>query len=122
MEKAHGITALVVAIIVMFIPFDGTWLTILVAILAACAAGERFSLAIAAIIINVIHIFFFSPFLWATQGAESLGVAGQGEEIFFMPWILVGIQVVALNVLVKSQKAWKIRQFWQKRAAKFFQH
>jgi hypothetical protein len=61
MEKGLGIAALVVAIIAMFIPFVGTWLTILVAILAAFAAGEGFGLGIAAIIINVIHIFFFSP-------------------------------------------------------------
>ncbi len=102
MEKGLGIAALVVAIIAMFIPFLGTWLTILVAILAAFAAGEGFGLGIAAIIINVIHIFFFSPLLWATQGVASLGAASQGEEeVVFMPWILVGIQVVAVTVLVK---------------------
>lgn len=101
MEKGLGIAALVVAIIAMFIPFIGTWLTILVAILAAFAAGEGFGLGIAAIIINVIHIFFFSPLLWATQGAVSLGAALEGDKVVFMPWILVGIQVVAVTVLVK---------------------
>ena len=108
MEKGLGIAALVVAIIAMFIPFVGTWLTILVAILAAFAAGEGFGLGIAAIIINGIHIFFFSPLLWATQGVASLGAASQGEEVVFMPWILVGIQVVALTVLVKMNNKRKI--------------
>lgn len=110
MEKGLGIAALVVAIIAMFIPFAGTWLTILVAILAAFAVGEGFGLGIAAIIINVIHIFFFSPLLWATHGVVGLlgAAASQGDEVVFIPWILVGIQVVAVTVLVKNNNKRKI--------------
>jgi hypothetical protein len=59
MQKGLGITALVIAIIVIFVPFAGSWLTILVALLAAFAAGEGFGLGIAAIFINVVHIFVF---------------------------------------------------------------
>ncbi|MEI6706583.1 MAG: hypothetical protein WCK96_05540 [Methylococcales bacterium] len=108
MQKGLGIAALVIAIIAVFIPFLGTWLTVLVAILAAFAAGEGFGLAIAAIIIDFIHIFVFSPLLWATQGMASAGAAAQGEEIVFLPWVLVGIQVVALTVLIMLNNKSKI--------------
>jgi predicted PurR-regulated permease PerM len=69
----------------VFIPFLGTWLAVLVAILAAFAAGEGFGLAVAAIIIDFIHIFVFSPLLWATQDMASADAAAQGEEIVFLP-------------------------------------
>lgn len=100
MQKGLGITALVIAIIVIFVPFAGSWLTILVALLAAFAAGEGFGLGIAAIFINVVHIFVFSPLLWATQGLASAGAEQQGQEVVFMPWILIGFQAAALVILV----------------------
>jgi len=100
MQKGLGIAALVIAIIVIFVPFAGSWLTILVALLAAFAAGEGFGLAIAAILIDVIHIFVFSPLLWATQGLASAGAAQQGKEVVFLPWVLIGFQAVAFVVLI----------------------
>ena len=111
MQKGLGIAALVIAILAIFIPFAGTWITILVALLAAFAAGEGFGLGISAIIIDVIHIFLFSPLLWVTQGLASAGAASQGQGVVFLPWILVGVQVIAFIVLIlfnskrKSQTA-----------------
>ena len=104
MQKGLGIAALVIAIIAMFTPFLGTWLTIVVAIMAAFAYGQGFGLAIAAIAINVIHIFFFSPLLWATQGVLSAGAAAGGGDMVFMPWILLAIQAGATVVLIMLHK------------------
>lgn len=114
MQKSLGIAALVISIIAIFIPFLGTWLTILVAGLAAFAVGPGFSLGIAGIIVNIFHIFFLSPLLWATGGlaavadgaARSQGASGaEGASAFMaMPWILVAIQIGALAFLIMSNK------------------
>lgn len=114
MQKSLGIAALVISIIAIFIPFLGTWLTVLVAGLAAFAAGAGFSLGIAGIVINIVHILFLSPLLWATGGlaavadgaARSQGAAGaDGASAFMaMPWILIAIQIGALAFLILSNK------------------
>ena len=117
MQKGLGIAALVIAIISMFVPFVGTWLTVLAGLLAAFAYGPGIGLAIASIVINVVHIFFFSPLLWVTQGMAEAG-AVMGEELsksqgkavdidfVFLPWILVAAQIgagVLLYVLHSKQ-------------------
>lgn len=114
MQKSLGIAALVISIIAIFIPFLGTWMTVLVAALAAFAYGPGLSLAIAAIVIDIFHIFFLSPLLWATGGlaavsnemAKSTGSAGAEGATTFMalPWLLVAIQIGALVFLMKSNK------------------
>lgn len=104
MQKGLGISALVLAILAILIPFAGSWITVLVALLAAFAAGNGFGLGVAAIIINAFHIMLLSPLLWATQGLASLGAEHAGEEIIFIPYILLGIQAVALAVLIMFNK------------------
>jgi hypothetical protein len=99
MGKGLGIAALVLAIIAIFVPFAGSWLTIVVALLAVFAVGEGFGLGVAAIIINFLHIFFFSPLLWATQGLLEGRTAQTGEEFVFFPWFLIGIQIIAFVAL-----------------------
>lgn len=99
MQKGLGIAALVIAIIAMFVPFLGTWLTILVGIMAAFAYGPGIALAIASIILNVIHIFVFSPLLWVTQGLAQLGTPA-GQKVTFLPWVLIVAQVVAIVILI----------------------
>ena len=100
MQKGLGIAALVIAIIAIFIPFAGTWMTILAGLLAAFAVGSGFGMGIAAIIINAVHILFLSPLLWATQGMASAGAAHAGDDIVFLPWILLAVQAIALVVLI----------------------
>jgi hypothetical protein len=112
MQKGLGIAALVVAIIAIFIPFLGTWLTVLVAGLAIFAAGPGFGLAAASLVINVVHILFLSPLLWATSGLEMLadvaanssGQEAPGAGFRLLPWILIGIQVAAFALLLKANK------------------
>lgn len=104
MQKGLGIAALVIAIIAMFTPFLGTWLTIPVAIMAVFAYGPGLGLAIAAIAINIFHIFFFSPLLWATQAVMSAGEAAGAGDVPFLPWFLVAIQIGAAVVLFMLHK------------------
>lgn len=124
MQKGLGIAALVIAIIAMFIPFLGTWLTVLVGLLAAFAYGPGLGLGIASIAINITHIFFFSPLLWVSQVAAIGATAGMTEimkhnsnsginvlpppsEPVFLPWILIAAQIgagILLYVLHKKRK------------------
>ena len=100
MQKGLGISALVIAILAMFTPLLGTWLTVLVALLAAFAYGSGLGLGIASIVVNVFHIIFFSPLLWTTQGIMTLGASASNEEIVFLPWMLLLVQAVALAVVL----------------------
>ena len=104
MQQGLGIAALVIAIISIFIPFAGSWLTVLSALLAAFAYGPGIALGIASIVINIIHIIFFSPLLWATQVAAEVGrelaqSQGQNFEPAFLPWFLITAQVGAIILL-----------------------
>lgn len=108
MQKGLGIAALVVAIIAMFVPFLGTWLTLLAGLLAAFAYGPGIGLGISSIILNVVHIFLFSPLLWVSQGIAEVGTKLAGGKILFLPWILVAAQVCAgvlLFMMHSKQKA-----------------
>lgn len=114
MQKGLGISALVLAIIAIFIPFIGTWLTVVAAGLAAFAYGPGFSLAIAGIVIDILHIFFLSPLLWATGGlaavadgaARTQGASGaEGASTFMLlPWLPVAIQLGAMTYLYIANK------------------
>ena len=93
MQKGLGIAALVLSIFAVLIPIAGPWLTILVAAMAAFAYGPGLGMAIAAIIINVVHLIFLSPQVWVAV-AELPPVA----------IVLFGPQVAAIVVLVVLHK------------------
>lgn len=108
MQKGLGIAALVVAILAMFIPFLGTWLTLVAGLLAAFAYGPGIGLGIASIVLNVFHIFFLSPLLWVSQGLAEVGAAHAGEQIVFLPWVLVAAQIgagILLFMMHSKQKS-----------------
>lgn len=86
--KGLGITALVIAIGSLFIPFVGAYTTVLSGLFAAFGANRGFSLSLAALAINVINIVIFSPTMWITTGLLGMGA------------VLLGIQVIALIVLL----------------------
>lgn len=91
--KGLGITALVIAIGSLFIPFIGAYTTVLSGLLAAFGANRGFSLSLAALAVNVINIIIFSPTMWITTGLLGMGA------------VLLGIQVIALIVLLMINSA-----------------
>jgi len=100
MQKSLGIAALVIAIVSIFIPVYGAYLTIVAGALAAY--GEGFALGLSSIIINLVNIFGMSPTVWLSIAAE------QGKSMASLGTILFVAQVIALAVLVvfnKKQKA-----------------
>lgn len=107
MQKSLGISALVIAIIAIFIPVLGPWLTILVGGLAAFAYGPGFALGVAAIVINLVNIFVLSPTIWLAMGANA-HLASQGKSAMSVGTTLFVAQAIALGVLVYMNKKRKI--------------
>lgn len=97
--KALGITAMIVAIVSIFMPLVGVYMTVVAGILAAFAAGPGITFAGVAIMVNLVNLVFMSPSLWITQAsAHSSGGTGPGA-------FLVAVQVIAAIVLAFVHKA-----------------
>lgn len=97
--KALGITAMILAVMSVFVPIMGVYLTIVSALIAAFAAGPGLTFAAVAILVNLINLVFMSPTLWITQAsAHSSGGTGPGA-------FLVAAQVIAAVVLAFIHKA-----------------
>jgi len=99
MEKGLGIAALALAIMCVFIPVYGPWVTIIAALIAMFAIGPGFGMAIGAIVINLVNLLFLSPTTWLY-----LSNLGPGPVI---PLIWLGAQVMGLIVLVLRNKKFK---------------
>jgi len=113
--KALGITAMIFAIIAIFIPIAGPYLTLICALLAAFAAGPGLTFGIVAILLNILNLAFLSPSLWITAGLAGAGAeaeqAGTGEAVLLgMGIMFIGAQIVAAIVLVLVHVSWKKRQ------------
>lgn len=98
--KALGIIAMIFSIVSLFVPFGGPYLTVIVAVLAAFAAGEGVTYGSVAIGMNMVNILFLSPSLWLTDAALQVSEK-VGPGIY-----LVGVQVAAAIVLFLSHKAY----------------
>lgn len=98
MQKGLGISALVLAIVAIFLALIGPWLTLLVALLAAFSYGPGLSFGISSIVLNIINIIFLSPTVWVDAAATG----GKGGGILFSAQIIAGI---ALFVLHKKNSA-----------------
>ena len=108
---ALGITAMIIAIVAIFVPVVGPYLTLLCALMAAFAGGRGLTFGIVAILLSTINIIFLSPSLLITAASvgtaagaltESSEVAiGVGGGILAgMGIIFLGAQVLALIVLI----------------------
>jgi hypothetical protein len=96
MQKSFGISSLVVAIISIFIPVYGVYLTLISGALAAFSYSKGFPLGLSAIIINIINIFFASPSL-------DMLTAMSGHGMSIRTFYIVA-QVIALSILVMINK------------------
>lgn len=100
MNKGLGISALVLAIISIFIPVIGPWLAVVAALLAAFSYGSALAFGIATLVINFVNVIFLSPSLWIHGALVSKGAEMHGAEVAFLPWIVLGAQAIALVVLI----------------------
>jgi len=120
---ALGITAMIIAIVAIFVPIVGPYLTLLCALMAAFAGGKGLTFGIVAILLSTINIIFLSPSLWITAGSLALaagtaaGASAETSEVAIevgsevaievggvilagMGIIFIGAQVLALIVLI----------------------
>ncbi len=112
---ALGITAMIIAIVAIFVPIVGPYLTLLCALMAAFAGGRGLTFGIVAILLSTINIIFLSPSLWitafslATAAGTAAGASAETSEVAIevgggilagMGIILIGAQVLALIVLI----------------------
>jgi len=100
--KALGIIAMVVAIVSIFVPIVGVYLTLLSAILLAFAAGEGFVFGMVAVGVNLISLIFLSPMLWVA-GAAQQGTSNEGGA-FGLAIFLILAQLVAGFLAFRKNK------------------
>ena len=109
--KALGISAMIIAIISIFVPVVGPYLTILCALLIAFSAGEGIVFGSVAIIVNIVNVAFLSPSLWLTAAAGEADSAGSGGAVLLgMGVIFIGAQVVAAIIMAILHLRWKKKQ------------
>ena len=110
--KALGITAMIFAIVAIFVPVVGPYLTLVCALLAAFAGGHGLTYGVVAILVNILNVIFLSPSLWITAGMTAgmveAEVAGGGSIVFAgMGILFIGAQVVAAIVLIIVHLIWR---------------
>ena len=109
--KALGIIAMIFAIVAIFVPVVGPYLTILCALLAAFAAGPGLTFGAVAIGVNILNVTLLSPSLWIMASASESKNAGSGRDMLLgMGELFIGAQVVAAMILVTVHKTWKKKQ------------
>jgi hypothetical protein len=109
--KAMGIIAMIFAIISIFIPIIGPFLTIVCALIAAFSAGPGITYGAVAIGINILNVLFLSPSLWLMAGSAEVENAGRGSEVLLgMGIFFIGAQIIAAIILIVIHMQWKKKQ------------
>lgn len=82
--KALGITAMIFAIVFIFVPFGG-FVTPLASIMAAFAAGPGLTFGATAILVGLINTLVLSPSVWIGEfGPQTDGFMGPGIVIMII--------------------------------------
>ena len=113
--KALGITAMIFAIVAIFVPVAGPYLTLVCALLAAFAGGLGLTYGAVAIMVNIINLLFLSPSLLLTAGLTAgmaeTEAAGTGSLVIAgMGIVFIGAQIVAAIVLIIVHLIWRSTQ------------
>jgi hypothetical protein len=101
--KALGLTAMIIAIVSIFIPVMGVYLTFVTAALAAFAAGEGFVFGAVAIGLNAISLLFLSPMLWVADAAQKATGTNEGSAAALGAFLVIS-QIVAFVILFRKNK------------------
>ena len=102
--QAFGIAALVFAIIGIFAPFVGIFLSGLSGILAFFSYGKGTTLGLSAIIINFINILFLSPTFWLAMAGHAKANNRESAESMVSTFIiLLIIQAAALGFFANKK-------------------
>ncbi|WP_143750756.1 hypothetical protein [Marinobacter sp. ANT_B65] len=101
--KGIGMSALVLSVIAVFIPFGGVFISGLSGLLVCFSAFKSNKYSVAALIINLANLFFLSPmFFIAAMGEGESGVKLPGPSLGVVFWSLVGVQLLAVIIFLAS--------------------
>ncbi|MEO5378811.1 MAG: hypothetical protein H7832_13665 [Magnetococcus sp. DMHC-6] len=93
MSKTLGMGAMILSILLIFIPVLGGYLIIVPALLAAFARGNGFAFGMVSIFLNLVNLFFLSPLLlWNAKGGMGMGD----------PWPLLAVITLATAQIVSG--------------------
>lgn len=67
--QALGLAALLLSLVMIFLPVMGAYGTPLPGLMAAMAFGRGFTMGMAALLINLVNVLFLSPILWLSKNA-----------------------------------------------------
>ena len=99
--KALGIIAMILAIVSIFVPVMGPYLTVISASLAAFSAGPGLTFGAVAIGVNILNVLFLSPSLWLAAGLSEAEQTGSGDDMLLgMGVFFIGTQIIATIILL----------------------
>lgn len=100
LAMAFGIASLVFSIIAVFVPVFGVFIAGLSGILAWVSVGRAVFLGLAAVIINVLNIFLFSPTFLVLIALEASQRTFDQSKLLNLWMIVIAIQVVAVLLFI----------------------
>ena len=97
-----GLSALILSVVAVFSPFAGVFisgLSGLSGLLVCFSACKLNKYGVAAIIINLVNLFFLSPvFFIAALGESDSIIRSSGPGLATVFWSIVGIQLLAVII------------------------
>ena len=100
LAMAFGISSLVFSVVAIFVPVFGVFIAGLSGILAWMSVGRAVFLGLAAVIINVLNIFIFSPSFMVLIVLEAYQRTPDQSKILKFWIIVLAIQVIAVFLFV----------------------
>ncbi len=100
LAMAFGVSSLVLSIVAIFVPVFGVFVAGLSGILACVSVGRAVFLGFAAVLINVVNIFFLSPTFMLLIALEASQRTPEQSRIFAFWIIVLVIQITAVFLYV----------------------
>jgi hypothetical protein len=103
--KALGITAMILAIVFIFLP-GGRYATVIASLLAAFTVGPGSTYSAVAIILGFINTILLSPSVWIMDWADRGDAKMFGEEVGFFGqgMIIVSVHIVCAIIFYFMNK------------------
>ncbi|SHI16062.1 hypothetical protein [Desulfofustis glycolicus] len=98
--QAFGISSLVLAIVSIFIPVYGVFISGLSGVFAWCSVGRAAIFGLAAVIINLCNVLFLSPVFLSLLTIDSVNQLSNQDKIFKYWVIVLVIQLIAIFIFL----------------------
>ena len=99
-----GLSALILSVVAVFAPFAGVLISGLSGLLVCFSTCKLNKYGVAAIIINLVNLFFLSPvFFIAALGESESILRSSGPSLATIFWSIVGIQFLAVIIFFATR-------------------